>query len=215
MIVHIRATSGGGKTTATRYLLECAKTRPSNYQLESGAKTQVNIGAWKQHPFVCIGPYDKPGTGGCDRIKLVTDVTSAVCQFADDKAREWRPDETDPDKPWIVVFEGLLLAHSWGHMGETLHPKYGRRYHNMFIDTTVERCLANVLQRRLDRGDSNDDPERMAKIEKNVYDDYHRVELAYKRVVARGGWRYDVPFANSGPDIAEHISAWCEAQTLR
>jgi len=201
MIVHIRATSGGGKTTAMRYLLDCAKAVARPYTLVSGQKTQVNEGVWKGHRFVVIGPYDKPGTGGCDRIKLVSDVVAAVVEFA-----------ADPE--CIIVFEGLLLAHSWGEMGDTLHPLFGRRYHNMFIETTRKQCIENVLKRRLDRGDTNDDPTRIAKITKNIVDDYHRVYLAWERVVARGGYRYDIPYATSGPDIADHISAWCDARAL-
>lgn len=197
MILQIRATSGGGKTTAMRYLFERANCKPVKF---NGKTPWINKGDWNGRNFYVIGPYDKPGTGGCDRIKFVEDAVKLV-DFCADKS---------PDN--IVVFEGLLLAHSWGQMGEFIHAKYGRRYVNAFIDTTVEQCYANVLKRREGAGADNTDEARVAKIKKNVYDDYHRVELAYSRVVKRGGLRIDVPYANSGPDLEAYINAWCEVR---
>lgn len=202
MIVQIRSTSGGGKTTCMRYLLECAQTQPRQYELPSGQITQVNEGTWKGHDFIAVGPYDKPGTGGCDRIKLVTDVIAVVHDYA----------RNDPRA--IIAFEGLLLAHSWGQMGESLHPEYGHRYYNMFLDTSEQQCIENVLQRRLDRGDHNDDPARIAKIVANIEADYYRVQLAYARVKNRGGNRVDIPYETSGPEVADHISTWCDARSL-
>lgn len=200
MIVHIRSTSGGGKTTAMRYLIECAKCGPAMpVVLASGAKTVIYQGTWKGHVFYAIGPYEQAGSGGCDRIKLVTDVAALV----EDLAGEGN----------IVALEGLLIAHSWGHLGKTLHPKFGHRYYNFFLDTPRKTCIANVLQRRLDRGGDNP-PERIAKITGNIVADYHRVNLAHARVVNKGGNRVDIPYATSGPEIADHISAWCIAKTL-
>ena len=197
MILQIRATSGGGKTTAARYLFDLANCKPVVFD---GKKPVINKGNWNGHDFYMIGPYDKPGTGGCDRISKVEQVVQLVQRCAD----------KGPDA--IVCFEGLLLAHSWGQMGEALHARYGRRYVNAFIDTSVEQCLANVLKRRAAAGADNTDEARIAKITKNVYDDYYRVELAYARVVNRGGYRIDIPYAASGPSLAAHISAYVECR---
>lgn len=197
MILQIRATSGGGKTTAARYLYERANCAPKVFE---GKKPLINRGDWNGHEFFMIGPYDKPGTGGCDRISKIEQVVGLV-----DRCAKRSPEA-------IVVFEGLLLAHSWGQMGEFIHAKYGRRYVNAFIDTSVVQCLANVITRRGIAGADNTDAARIAKITKNVYDDYHRVELAYSRVVKRGGLRIDVPYLTSGPDLEAYITAWCEVR---
>lgn len=203
MIVHIRSTSGGGKTTAMRALMQRAGVGPPRaLPLQSGATTVIQAGQWQGNPFYVIGPYDKPGTGGCDRIKLVSDVVRLVQQLAGAR-----------NSNAIVAFEGLLLAHSWGQMGETLHPMYRHRYYNFFLDTPRETCIANVLQRRLNKGDTNP-PDRVEKITKNIEADYYRVELAHKRVLTRGGNRVDVNWVNSGAEIASHIDAWCEAKKL-
>jgi len=197
MILQIRATSGGGKTTAARYLFSRANCVPKVFDK---AKPLINRGDWNGREFFMIGPYDKEGTGGCDRISKIDEVVQLV-----DRCAKRGPDT-------IVVFEGLLLAHSWGQMGEFLHEKYGRRYVNAFIDTSKEQCLENVLKRRAAAGADNTDEARVAKITKNVNDDHYRVELAYGRVVKRGGYRIDVPYLTSGPDLEAHITAWCEAR---
>jgi hypothetical protein len=91
----------------------------------------------------------------------------------------------------IVVFEGLLLAHSWGALGEYVHPRWGERYVNAFLDTPVETCIERVTERRASKGRETEG-DRAAKIEKNIRDDYYRVELCRRRVVDRGGVLVDI-----------------------
>ncbi len=198
MILQIRATSGGGKTTLMRQLYNAAECKPIKQEMmkRGGTKTLISKGEWSGVPFYVIGPYDMEGTGGCDRISKIEQVIDLVHSVAK-KGHN------------IVTFEGLLLAHSWGQAGEFLHEHYGPRYINAFIDTDVQLCYRNVLKRRKTSG-AEPDPERLAKIKKNVYDDYHRVELAYTRVIARGGQRIDISYANA---FAE-VSAWLDVGAL-
>jgi hypothetical protein len=205
MIIQIRATSGGGKTTLMRQLYAHAKCKPYHQEQmqRGGVKTLISKGNWQGLPFYVIGPYDTEGTGGCDRISTI----EQVIQLVDDCAK--RTQAKDGWHTGIVAFEGLLLAHSWGQMGEFLHDKYGDRYLNAFIDTSVAQCFKNVMARRnaSGKGDPND-PERVAKIKKNVYDDYHRVELAYTRVIARGGQRVDIPYKRAFDATRDLIDTW-------
>lgn len=167
-----------------------------------GTKTLISKGEWQGVPFYVIGPYDVEGTGGCDRISKVEDVIALVDQVArrtNDKAGRWHKG--------IVAFEGLLLAHSWGQAGEFLHEHYPDRYVNAFIDTTVEQCYKNVLARRKASG-AAPDPDRLAKIKKNVWADFHRVELAYTRVVARGGRRIDIPYSRAFEATRDYLDIW-------
>lgn len=204
MILHIRATSGGGKTFLMRKLYEHAGCKPWHQEeTKRGHKTLINKGWWGELPFFVIGPYDNEGTGGCDRISKIEQVVELVDACAK---------RTHAKNGWhtgIVTFEGLLLAHSWGQMGEFLHEHYGPRYVNAFIDTPVQQCFKNVMKRRASsgKGDPND-PERVKKIKKNVYDDYHRVELAYTRVVARGGQRVDIPYNRAFAATSALIDEW-------
>lgn len=209
MILQIRATSGGGKTTAMRYLMELAYSKPFiTAKTKRGEKVLINKGRWMGYPFYVIGPYDSEGTGGCDRISKVQEVITLVDRCAKATNAE------NGDHRAIVCFEGLLLAHSWGQMGEFLHERYPERYMNAFIDTSVEQCYANVLKRRDNAGADNADKARTDKIYKNVVADHYRVELAHKRVIARGGRLIDVPYATSGPFLRDYLTNWVEVQKI-
>lgn len=203
MILQIRATSGGGKTTLMRQLYERAKCKPVVKEKTSrGEKVLISKGEWQGVPVYVIGPYDKEGTGGCDRISKIEQVVELVDSVAK---------KTQAKNGWhtgIVLFEGLLLAHSWGQMGEFIHEKYGDRYVNAFIDTKVEQCFKNVMKRRKQNGKNKHDAERVDKIKKNVYDDFHRVELCYSRVIARGGQRVDIPYRRAFDATCELLDQW-------
>jgi hypothetical protein len=206
MILQIRATSGGGKTTLMRYLMALAYSKPmEQIATKRGLKTLINEGSWLGMPFYVIGPYDTDGTGGCDRISEIAQVIALVDQVA-------KPSHapTGKDHKAIIAFEGLLLSHSWGQMGEHLHDHYGDRYVNGFIDTSVDQCIANVLKRRKD----NSDERRIEKIKQNVINDHYRVELARKRVPARGGIAFDIPYSNAGPFTRDYITNWVEGQRV-
>lgn len=209
MILQIRATSGGGKTTLARYLFLLADCKPFEVQKTArGEKVLLNKGRWRGYPFYVVGPYDNNGTGGCDRISKVEDVIALVDKVA-------RPSHSaSGDHKAIVCFEGLLLAHSWGAMGEHVHEHFGDRYINGFIGTTMEQCYANVLKRRARAGADNTDKERIAKIRKNVEADYHRVDLAHARVTARGGRLIDIPYEDSTAFTEKYINDWIDVQDI-
>jgi hypothetical protein len=205
MILQIRATSGGGKTTAMRHLFAKAECVPERIEkTKRGQKVLLNRGMWGEIPFWVVGPYDAEGTGGCDRISKIEQVIELVDSVARPSHKKSGAHRA------IVAFEGLLLAHSWGAMGEFLHEHYPARYINAFIDTSVEQCYANVLKRRETKGADNTDAERLAKIEKNVIADHHRVALAHKRVTARGGNLIDVPYKTAGRFLEKYIDKWVD-----
>lgn len=210
MILQLRATSGGGKTTVMRHLLAVAQAKPAKAVPMRGGKEKVllNVGMWQGMPFWVVGPYDGSATGGCDRISKIEEVIALVDEVAAPSHRK------NGNHKAIVCFEGLLLAHSWGAMGEHLHEKYGSRYMNAFIDTSVEQCYKNVLKRRAAGGADNTDEERLAKIRKNVVDDHHRVALAHKRVIARGGQLIDVPYKTAPQFVEAYLNQWVKAQKL-
>lgn len=173
-----------------------------------GEKVLINKGKWGPYPFFVIGPYDSAGTGGCDRISKVEEVVALVDEVA-------APSHSKRgDHKAIVCFEGLLLAHSWGQMGEFLHEKFADRYMNAFIDTSVEQCYKNVLKRRKASGADNTDKARTEKIEKNVIADHHRVHLAHNRVIARGGRLIDVPYKTAPQFVENYLDKWVGIQEV-
>jgi hypothetical protein len=126
-----------------------------------------------------LGDYNPArSAGGCDTIPSIQELTDLVEKYGSKQNS-------------IVVFEGLLAAHSWGALGEYVHPRWHERYVNIFLDTPVEKCIARVTERRAGKG-VDTEGDRAAKIEKNIRDDYYRVELCYKRVIAKGGVRKDL-----------------------
>ena len=43
---------------------------------------------------------------------------------------------------------------------------------------------------------------------KNVWNDFHRVELCYNRVIARGGRRIDIPYKNAFAFTKNYLDEW-------
>ena len=210
MILQIRGTSGTGKTTVMRAVMEAAECKPCSTQMGKRKERVVAYrGYLKDMPLIVIGNYENEGTGGCDCINEIETVVQLVDDFASPSN-----DPLKGNHRAIVMFEGLLLAHSWGRMGEFVHEKYGHRYQNAFLSTTCEQAIKNVLARRLKAGANNDDPERVAKIIKNIEADYYRVELAHKRVIARGGQLVDVPYKNAPAWVVNYLYEYVETQRM-
>lgn len=184
-LVQLRGTSGSGKTTAMKAFIDgLYEFEPCEY---NARKTKVvayrgllpvGIDDELVTAYV-LGDYNlRRSAGGCDTIPSVQEVIDLVEKYG--------------SRPFsIVVFEGLLLAHSWGALGEYCHPRWGHRYVNVFLDTPVEKCIERVTKRRRDRGQDTEG-DRAEKIEKNIRDDYYRVELCQRRVLDRGGVRIDI-----------------------
>lgn len=209
MILQIRGTSGTGKTTVMRAVMEAAECKPC--KTEKGKRKERVVayrGKWDELNVYVLGNYENEGTGGCDCINEIETVVQLVDEFASVTHR------ANGDHKAIILFEGLLLAHSWGRMGEFVHEKYGHRYMNAFLSTTCEQAVKNVLARRLKAGANNDDPERVAKIIKNIEADYYRVELAHKRVITRGGLLVDVPYKGASQWVIEYIQNYVETQRM-
>lgn len=181
-IVQLRGTSGSGKTTAMRALFDhLGGMRPVKYNdsRTKVPKVRVYKAEMAKTDIYVLGDYNpERSAGGCDTIPTVQETIDLIERYG--------------SRPYsLVVFEGLLLAHSWGALGEYVHPRWGERYINAFLDTPVETCIQRVTQRRAGKGRETEG-DRAAKIEKNIRDDYYRVELCHKRVIARGGVLVDI-----------------------
>lgn len=195
-VVQLRGTSGSGKTTAMRALFDAVgdfKPIAMNDRMTKNTAYRgiLDVGADHVHVYV-LGDYSpQRSAGGCDTIPSVQEVIDLVEKYSSRKNS-------------ILVLEGLLLAHSWGALGEYVHPRWGERYINAFLDTPVETCIERVTQRRADKG-RDTEGDRAAKIEKNIRDDYYRVQLCYGRVVDRGGVRVDINHKRAKKEFVELV----------
>lgn len=196
-VVQLRGTSGSGKTTAMKHMFELIDAKPLVYaptRTRTGVPAKVRV--YKGHldgaRVYVLGDYSPHrSAGGCDTIPRIDDVIELASKYG-------------VRSQSILLLEGLLLAHSWGAFGEYAHQTFGERYINAFLDTPVEKCLKRVVKRRAARGQDTEG-ERAEKIEKNVYADYHRVELCYDRVVNRGGVRVDINHRSSKEDFEQLV----------
>lgn len=192
-VIQVRGTSGSGKSTAMRHMLELIEPKPLVYATtRSRNPAHQRVRVYKGHldgaRVYVLGDYSPHrNAGGCDTIPKIDEVIELTKTYG---TRERA----------IVLLEGLLLAHSWGAFGEFAHETFGERYINAFLDTPVEKCLKRVVKRRAAKGQDTEG-ERAEKIEKNVRADYHRVELCYDRVVNRGGVRIDINHKDSKAEL--------------
>jgi hypothetical protein len=137
VIFNLRGSNGSGKSWAIRRWFGYAprpllgRALPEAYQLTvPGVK----------RPVFVLGPYDRP-CGGCDNF-----IPYALNL---DMLRKYAP-------RGHVLFEGLLISHSYGTVGALLETFTAADEQSVviFLTTPVERCIANVKQRRLARGDN-------------------------------------------------------------
>lgn len=197
-VVQLRGTSGSGKTTAMHALFKTLQDiKPVKFADARAAKVRVYKGSlWDGEgssiDTYVLGDYSpERSAGGCDTIPTVQETIDLIEEYGSRKNS-------------IVVFEGLLLAHSWGALGEYVHPRWGERYVNAFLDTPVEKCIARVTKRRASKGRETDG-DRAVKIEKNIRDDYYRVQLCYTRVEARGGVRVDIDHTKARTEFVDLV----------
>jgi uridine kinase len=182
-LVQLRGTSGSGKTTAMHAFMKSIGAKPIEMNDRMTKNTvyrgRIDLAEDKYVHAYVLGDYSPHrSAGGCDTIPSVQQVIDLVEKYGSRRGS-------------VVVFEGLLLAHSWGALGEYVHPRWGKRYVNAFLDTPVETCIERVTARRAAKGRGTEG-DRAEKIEKNIRDDYYRVELCHKRVIDRGGVLVDI-----------------------
>lgn len=130
-----RGTSGSGKTTIARAILEESNAHPVRYNQR---RITLYRGELFETPLYLIGSYAST-CGGCDTISSVKDVAALLKELMDDAA------------PKIVVYEGLMISHMIGTVGGVARP-YGQRHVMAFLDTPLETCLTRVQKRRDERG---------------------------------------------------------------
>ena len=136
MIIKIHGTSGAGKTTIVRNIMEQAEQilpmgkihRPEAYKL-----TMPN----KSKPLYILGPYET-ACGGMDAISEVEDQIDLIHKYAE---------------LGDVIYEGLLMSTYYGRLGTAME-EYGEDHIWAFLNTPEDLCIERVKARRLAAGNT-------------------------------------------------------------
>lgn len=141
-IVNIRGTSGSGKSTLVRRVMELIGPRTAEF--DRGRRQPLYYRLPRPEvagrDVVVLGHYET-ACGGCDTI---TELDMSF-RLAREQAAAGNH----------VIMEGLLLS---GEVRRTIELHYwaqanGAALHVIRLTTPIEQCVANVQQRRTDRGD--------------------------------------------------------------
>lgn len=132
MIISIRGTSGSGKSTLVRKLMDT-----SSYPPEIFEDDQVVGHCCRK--FLLVGPYPRDAklAAGVDILNRTRRRRRRRDQLFDQIGR-WA-------KLGSVVYEGLLVSNEVGRTVE-LAAQFSTKV--VFLDTSLELCLARVNQRR-------------------------------------------------------------------
>ncbi len=137
MLIKIHGTSGAGKTTAVRALMESAASITS---LGSpGRPHAYRLGGLLPEPIYALGSYET-ACGGMDTVTKVGEQIDLIHRFA---------------ALGHVVYEGLLLSTYLGVVARAME-QYGAKHIYAFLDTPIDLCVERVLSRRAEAG--NDRP---------------------------------------------------------
>lgn len=159
MIIQIRGTSGSGKSTVMKQVME--RLGPWAPMYASGRKRPLyykSSGEWRA---VILGHYESP-CGGCDTIGSARAVYDLIQEIRD--GYEGIP----------ILSEGLLLSEDvkWSSQLPGLRC--------LFLNTSLARCLSQISGRRAEVG--NDKPLNPANTENRV----GTIERARIRLVEAG-----------------------------
>lgn len=177
----LRGTSGTGKTTVARHLMQLAGAVPVDLPSDlkfwaqelgqSVNKPLLYEGDLFGVPFKIIGCY-RNTNGGCDTIRKVGITAALVEHFLGVHDAE--------GKGGVVFFEGLMISHMLGTVGEMQFRTGQDRNILAFLDTPLEVCLERVKQRRLEAG--NTKPFNPT----NTTNDHPRVHSSKRKAIAGG-----------------------------
>lgn len=135
LLIKIHGTSGAGKTTAVRDIMEYATEiapigpnpkRPEAYKLAMPGILQ---------PVFVLGPYENT-CGGMDGVPTQREQIDLIEKYA---------------ALGHVIYEGLLMSTFYGGLGLAME-KYGKDHVWAFLDTPIEICIDRIKQRRLAAG---------------------------------------------------------------
>jgi len=170
MIIKLHGTSGSGKTTAVRELMDLASSvmpihygrkKPEAYRLDAGVGTM---------PTYVLGSYDNT-CGGVDTIPSTTELIDLVGKYKNQGH---------------LLFEGLLVSTYHGGLGSYLDRMTEIPKVWAFMNTPIDECVERVRQRRLAAG--NTKPFNEANTRNRV----KPIQALRSKLIARGSTVVDI-----------------------
>lgn len=183
---NLRGTSGTGKTTVARHLLQESGAKPISYQ-RSG-KPLLYQGQYLGLPMFFLGSYETT-CGGCDTIQSVRIVATALRSFFAESEQG------------ILFFEGLMISHMLGTVGQAQIDTGLHRNVLAYLTTPLDICLARVEQRRRDAGNTR--PFNPS----NTIKDHERVRNNMKRAVAHKYFVTEVRWEDAIREVERQLEA--------
>lgn len=137
MILNIRSTNGGGKSTLVRAVMDKFPARPLYGILGPRKPEAYQLSLPRGRSLFLLGPYQTPA-GGADCIQPYDNIPLLIEKYA---------------QKGHVMFEGVLISKSKGSVGVCLE-QWGKQSVLLFLDTSLEECIASVQARRTGRDDN-------------------------------------------------------------
>ena len=129
-VINIRGTNGSGKTTIVKKVLAAFGGQPI-YNEKGKIKGYVCPDVHGQ-PLYILGAYETP-TGGCDGINKQDTICDLIREFAE---------------KGNVLYEGLLISGLFSRYNDLADTMPGHHHIIGFLDTPLEKCIAQTLSRR-------------------------------------------------------------------
>lgn len=131
MIVNIRGTSGSGKSTIVRAVMELYDSREPI--MVDWRKRPLGYFCYtKLLPVLFVPGHYEAECGGCDTLPALDFMYHIIRKYADE--------ECD------VLFEGLIVVSDWKRARALHDDKY--QFHVIGLSTSLKDCLAAVQDRR-------------------------------------------------------------------
>ena len=193
--IQVCGTSGSGKTTLVRRLYKDSGAHPiawldtktKTIQKHPTKKPIISVG---HHPFhgklYFLGSYESV-CGGCDTIPSVKLVAECLQILHDQYA------------DGVCLFEGLMISHMIGTVGDQQCSMGLNNHWRAYLDTELRQCLDNVLERRKARGQTK--PFNPS----NTQKDWPRVRQSRDNWIKLGGVVRDLRFQQAQHDLDRAI----------
>jgi hypothetical protein len=213
MVINVRGTSGSGKSTIVRGIMEKGQVGP----IGEGRKPDGYIVQIPElvRPVYVVGPY-VTACGGCDAISTQDEICARIRAYS-----------TLGD----VLVEGLLMSHSFARyvaLDRELFARDGTHCIWAFLDTPLSLCLDRVRARREERRLATGGEFKELNTKNTT--DKHRdnFEVYEKFLKARSSdWKLVGKFGYSGPPIRldarmidhtqaiEQVFSWLSSDGIR
>ena len=189
LVVNVRGTSGSGKSTTAKQILERYPHVPL-FEPGFGRKRKSPIAYHVEGDLFILGRYKEGSTIGCDGIHVET--VMEMIQY-------WAPQGH-------IFCEGLSLSTSglgrWTSINEWLQQN-GHKLEIGFLDTTAEQCIANIWERRKIRGGPGGQDDRPLK-EDAIRSHWSGVVRQRERCIEAGLTVHDLRYGTQ----SETVQGW-------